>query len=241
MAGLRSAAPFLIAQSLNQIVKGYGENNADPRQLAISAVAFSTNDERTAKRISDALGHRDRAARDAQLCRPPARALARPCHGQPPGDARPLLTPGEVMQLPASEALVLVSGSRPSAPASCVNIWTRTHDPAAASARTVAGAADAHHARAMTGTGLSRLGGDGGPGMSAGPLTVSSRRASRPCRRAVARHRQPSSRNCPALPMTMATAPALVSPGHFARWRRSSRRAPPTKDQVPGRPDAELR
>jgi type IV secretion system protein VirD4 len=50
--GLKS---FLIAQSLNQIEKAYGQNNSilDNCHLRVS---FATNDERTAKRVSDAIG-----------------------------------------------------------------------------------------------------------------------------------------------------------------------------------------
>jgi type IV secretion system protein VirD4 len=54
MAGYGIRA-FLIAQSLNQISKAYGENNAILDNCHVR-VCFSTNDERTAKRISDALG-----------------------------------------------------------------------------------------------------------------------------------------------------------------------------------------
>ena len=50
--GLRA---FLIAQSLNQIDKAYGQNHAILDNCHVR-VAFATNDERTAKRISDALG-----------------------------------------------------------------------------------------------------------------------------------------------------------------------------------------
>jgi type IV secretion system protein VirD4 len=54
MAGYGVRA-FLIAQSLNQIEKAYGEHNAILDNCHVR-VAFATNDERTAKRISDALG-----------------------------------------------------------------------------------------------------------------------------------------------------------------------------------------
>ncbi|HWU80000.1 MAG TPA: IncP-type conjugal transfer protein TraG, partial [Caulobacter sp.] len=54
MAGYRIRA-FLIAQSLNQIAKAYGENNSILDNCHVR-VAFSTNDERTARRISDSLG-----------------------------------------------------------------------------------------------------------------------------------------------------------------------------------------
>ena len=46
---------FLIAQSLNQIEKAYGQNNAILDNCHVR-VSFATNDERTAKRVSDALG-----------------------------------------------------------------------------------------------------------------------------------------------------------------------------------------
>jgi type IV secretory system conjugative DNA transfer VirD4/TraG family protein len=55
----------------------------------------------------------DRIARSAQLCRPSAVALAVACHGLRQETARPLLTPGEVMQLPPTDELVLVSGLAP--------------------------------------------------------------------------------------------------------------------------------
>ena len=46
---------FLIAQSLNQIEKAYGANNSILDNCHVR-VSFATNDERTAKRVSDALG-----------------------------------------------------------------------------------------------------------------------------------------------------------------------------------------
>jgi type IV secretion system protein VirD4 len=54
MAGYGLKA-FLIARSLNQIEKACGANNSilDNCQVRVS---FATNDERTAKRVSDALG-----------------------------------------------------------------------------------------------------------------------------------------------------------------------------------------
>jgi type IV secretion system protein VirD4 len=54
MAGYGLKA-FLIAQSLNQIEKAYGPNNAILDNCHVR-VCFATNDERTAKRVSDALG-----------------------------------------------------------------------------------------------------------------------------------------------------------------------------------------
>ena len=50
--GIRS---FLIAQSLNQIDKAYGQNHSILDNCHVR-VTFATNDERTAKRISETLG-----------------------------------------------------------------------------------------------------------------------------------------------------------------------------------------
>ena len=71
---------FLIAQSLNQIEKAYGPNNAILDNCHVR-VSFATNDERTAKRVSRRARHRDRDAGDEELCRAPAVALARPSDG----------------------------------------------------------------------------------------------------------------------------------------------------------------
>ena len=107
--GLRA---FLIAQSLNQIEKAYGPNNAILDNCHVR-VAFATNDERTAKRISDALG----TATDLRAQRNYAGHRLSPWLGHlmvsRQESARPLLTPGEVMQLPATEEIVMVSGQPP--------------------------------------------------------------------------------------------------------------------------------
>jgi len=84
---------FLIAQSLNQIEKAYGANNAILDNCHVR-VSFATNDERTAKRVSDApwLGH-------IMVSRSET--------------ARQLLTPGEIMQLPPDDEIVMVAGTPP--------------------------------------------------------------------------------------------------------------------------------
>src|SRR5258707_7418709 len=46
---------YLIAQSMNQLAKAYGENNSILDNCHIR-IAFACNDERTAKRVSEALG-----------------------------------------------------------------------------------------------------------------------------------------------------------------------------------------
>jgi type IV secretion system protein VirD4 len=111
MAGYGIRA-YLIAQSLNQISKAYGENNAILDNCHIR-IAFSSNDERTAKRISDALGTSTelRAQRNYAGHRlAPWLSHLMVSRQESP---RPLLTPGEVMQLPSAEELVLVSGLPP--------------------------------------------------------------------------------------------------------------------------------
>ena len=107
--GLRA---FLIAQSLNQIDKAYGPNHAILDNCHVR-IAFATNDERTAKRISDALG----TATELRAQRNYAGHRLAPWLGHlmvsRQETARPLVTPGEVMQLPPDQELVMVSGHAP--------------------------------------------------------------------------------------------------------------------------------
>ncbi len=107
--GIRS---YLIAQSLNQISKAYGETNAILDNCHVR-IAFASNDERTAKRISDALG----TATELRAQRNYAGHRLAPWLSHVmvsrQETARALLTPGEVMQLPPTDALVLVSGLAP--------------------------------------------------------------------------------------------------------------------------------
>lgn len=107
--GLRA---FLIAQSLNQIDKAYGPNHSILDNCHVR-VTFATNDERTAKRISEALG----TATELRAQRNYAGHRLAPWLGHlmvsRQETARPLLTPGEVMQLPPDEEVVMVSGNPP--------------------------------------------------------------------------------------------------------------------------------
>jgi len=111
MAGYGVRA-FLIAQSLNQIEKAYGEHNSILDNCHVR-VAFATNDERTARRISDALG----VATEQRAMRNYAGHRLAPwlAHVMVSRQetARPLLTQGEVMQLDPDDELVLVSGMAP--------------------------------------------------------------------------------------------------------------------------------
>ncbi|MER8899377.1 conjugal transfer protein TraG [Mesorhizobium sp. M0676] len=107
--GLKS---FLIAQSLNQIERAYGANNSILDNCHVR-VSFATNDERTAKRVSDALG----TATEMRAMRNYAGHRLSPWLGHlmvsRSETARPLLTPGEVMQLPATDEIVMVAGAPP--------------------------------------------------------------------------------------------------------------------------------
>ncbi len=103
---------FLIAQSLNQIDKAYGTNNAIVDNCHVR-VAFAPNDERTAKRLSDALGTMTelRAQRNLAGHRL-APWLSRIAVAEQE-TARPLLTAGEILQLPSDQEIVQVSGVPP--------------------------------------------------------------------------------------------------------------------------------
>lgn len=103
---------FLIAQSLNQIEKAYGQSNAILDNCHVR-VSFATNDERTTRRVSDALG----TATEMRAMKNYAGHRLSPWLGQlmvsRSETPRPLLTPGEIMQLPPDEEIVMVSGLAP--------------------------------------------------------------------------------------------------------------------------------
>src|SRR3546814_1673981 len=107
--GLKS---FLIAQSLNQIEKAYGSNNSILDNCHVR-ISFATNDARTATRVSAALG----TATDMRAMRNYAGHRLSPWPGHllvsRSETARPLSTPGEVMQLPPADELVMVGGTPP--------------------------------------------------------------------------------------------------------------------------------
>ena len=107
--GLKS---FLIAQSLNQIERAYGPNNSILDNCHVR-VAFATNDERTAKRVSDSLG----TATEMRDSTNYAGHRLAPWLGHlmvsRQETARPLMTPGEIMQLPPADEIVMVAGTPP--------------------------------------------------------------------------------------------------------------------------------
>lgn len=111
MAGYGIKA-FLIAQSLNQIEKAYGHNNAILDNCHVR-VCFATNDERTAKRISESLG----TATELRAMKNYAGHRLSPWLGHlmvsRTETARALLTQGEIMQLPETDEIVMLAGAHP--------------------------------------------------------------------------------------------------------------------------------
>ncbi len=102
----------MIAQSLNQIEMAYGPNNSilDNSHVRIT---YGALDERTAKRISDLLGQ----ATEKRLQMNFAGNRLSPWLGHimesEQETPRPLLTPGEILQLPGDDALVMIGGLPP--------------------------------------------------------------------------------------------------------------------------------
>ncbi|MGH8060808.1 MAG: IncP-type conjugal transfer protein TraG [Pseudoxanthomonas sp.] len=111
MAGYDMRA-FLIAQSLNQIEKAYGPNSSILDNCHVR-VAFAANDERTAARISEALGTATEVRQHRSFGGERFSFWLDHVSVSMQSSPRPLLTPGEVMQLPADQEIVMVAGFPP--------------------------------------------------------------------------------------------------------------------------------
>ena len=101
---------FLIAQSLNQLEKAYGQNNSILDNCHVR-LTFAANDDKTARRISDLLGQ----ATEKKMQRAYSGSglwLTNRSESEQEY-ARPLLTPSEVNQLPQDDGLLLVGGLQP--------------------------------------------------------------------------------------------------------------------------------
>jgi len=107
--GIRS---YLIAQSLNQIERAYGPNNSILDNCHVR-IAFATNDERTAKRVSDAIGTTTELRAQKNYTGHRLAPWLSHMMVSRQETQRCLITPGEVMQLPHNEELLLVSGTPP--------------------------------------------------------------------------------------------------------------------------------
>lgn len=111
MAGYGIRA-YLIAQSLNQIEKAYGPNNSILDNCHVR-IAFATNDERTAKRVSDALGATTELRSQKNYTGHRLAPWLSHMMVSRQETQRALITPGEVMQLSANDEIVMVSGAPP--------------------------------------------------------------------------------------------------------------------------------
>jgi type IV secretion system protein VirD4 len=111
LAGYKIKA-YLIAQSLNQIDKAYGENNAIVDNCQ-SRVLFAPNDERTAKRISDALGTATQERKLTSVSGQRTALWLNHASVSRQESPRPLMTPGEILQLPRNKSLILAGGVAP--------------------------------------------------------------------------------------------------------------------------------
>ena len=101
----------MVAQSLNQLQKTYGEKNSILDNSHIR-VTYAANDEITARRISDLVGQATLTKRQKSF------SAAKLLGGRSVSEseqefARPLLTADEVLRLPYDEAILLVSGMAP--------------------------------------------------------------------------------------------------------------------------------
>ncbi|MBL4800591.1 MAG: type IV secretory system conjugative DNA transfer family protein, partial [Emcibacter sp.] len=90
----------------------YGEYNSILDNCHIR-IAFASNDERTAKRISDSLGTATELRSQKNYAGHRLAPWLSHVMVSRQETARPLLTPGEVMQLPVDDELLLVSGLPP--------------------------------------------------------------------------------------------------------------------------------
>jgi type IV secretion system protein VirD4 len=111
MAGYGVRA-FLIAQSLNQVEKAYGQNNSILDNCHVR-VAFATNDERTAKRISDMLGTTTKQRSQKNYTGHRLAPWLSHVMVSQQETQRQLMTTGEVMQMPANDALIFLASHPP--------------------------------------------------------------------------------------------------------------------------------
>lgn len=103
---------FLIAQSLNQVEKAYGEKNSILDNCHVR-IAFATNDERTARRISDMLGSKTEQRHQRNYAGHRLAPWLSQVMVSQQETQRPLMTPGEVMQMNSGDALVMIASMPP--------------------------------------------------------------------------------------------------------------------------------
>ena len=103
---------FLIAQSLNQVEKAYGQNHSILDNCHVR-IAFATNDERTAKRVSDMLGTMTEQRNQKNYTGHRLAPWLSHVMVSQQETQRPLMTPGEIMQMPAEDALIFLASHPP--------------------------------------------------------------------------------------------------------------------------------
>ena len=139
---------FMVAQSLNQLQKTYGEKNSILDNSHIR-VTYAANDEMTARRISDLVGQATLTKRQKSFSA--AKFLAgRSVSESEQEFARPLLTADEVLRLPFDEAILLVSGMAPYRARSSCTTSIRGSAPGLACLRRTARASSGRSSRDAT-------------------------------------------------------------------------------------------
>lgn len=103
---------LLITQSLNQIEKTYGANNSILDNCHIR-IAFASNDDKTAKRISDLLGIQTAEKQQKSFSGDRGSPFLEKSSISHQEFSRPLLTPSEVNQLPQNREIIFVAGTPP--------------------------------------------------------------------------------------------------------------------------------
>ena len=102
---------FIICQSLNQL-DIYGQNHSILDNCHIR-VTYGSLDDRTAKRISELLGQATELRRQLNYAGNRLSPWLGHVMASEQENPRPLLTPGEVLQLPGDDALIMAGGMPP--------------------------------------------------------------------------------------------------------------------------------
>jgi len=111
MAGYGIRA-YLIVQSLNQLEKAYGQNNSIVDNCHVR-ITYGALNEQTALRISKLLGEKTEIRKSMNFAGNRLAPWLGHVMESEQESARNLLTPGEILQLPVDDALVMVGGMPP--------------------------------------------------------------------------------------------------------------------------------
>jgi type IV secretion system protein VirD4 len=104
---------FLISQDLNQLDSRYGDKNSILANCHVR-IAYGANDDTTAERVSKLLGQMTFQTDSESISQEKGALFGKKQASKGVQEnARPLLTPGEVLQLPREDALLFVGGLFP--------------------------------------------------------------------------------------------------------------------------------